>query len=224
MSGNTEISAQAASLPSMAISPAGPIGNPAISRLGAEITQCLAPAIAAIREGRPPRRIALAALEATNRLFASLAKEPALGPDVSYMLNLTSSPLTEVHTELSGLERYEPPGPITSATARRRLSKDLVLKRHARAVVAVRWLQRLRQGAISRGRALKIVALAACGSESEIDNWLAYFDRPNTPRRHDAIHELWRDVEKSCQERGAALEDASPADVLKWLSEGNPDE
>jgi len=219
VSGNSTTSEGVTSLPPLAISTGSPF-----SHLGAEISQCLAPAVASIREGRPPRRIALAALEATNRLFASLAREPALGAEISNMLNLASKPLAEVHTELSGLERYEPPGPITSATARRRLSKDLLLKRNARAVVAVRWLQRLRSSGMSRGRALKMVALAQCGSESEIDNWLAYFDRPNTPRRHQAINELWSEVEQVWRDKGEFLENASPADVLNWLSENGPDE
>ena len=224
MSGDSDILVGDSSSPTINISPLSASGTLAISHLGSEITQCLAPAVAAIREGRAPRSIALAALEATNRLFASLAKEPALGAEVSNMLSMASHPLAEVHTELAGLERYEPPGPITSAAARRRSSKDQTLERHAKAVVAVRWLQRLRSNPMSRGRALKVVALAECGSESQIDNWLAYFDRPNTPRRHEAVHNLWREVEQFYEEKGGAFEDASPTDVLKWLSQKNSED
>ncbi len=125
--------------------------------------------------------------------------------------------LTNVESELADLEHHKPPGPILSASGRRRPDRQRDMNQQARAVVAVKWLQMLEGRPMRLGEAMKIVAREVCGSESEINAWLSYFSRHNTPRRHDMVYRLWHEVEALCLEAGGRPETASPDKVVQWL-------
>lgn len=168
---------------------------------------------------RSPRRLAIASLRAARELMRKMVEDASIDREAARALAAVDLGLRNIEGELSDLEQGKPPGPITSRPGRTRPEKERTLEHQARTVIAVRWLQMLTQEPLRPGEAMKLVARILCGSESEIDTWLVYFQRPNTPRRHELIYRMWHELEDSRRRAGTRLEHASQEQVLQWLQQ-----
>lgn len=168
-------------------------------------------------DGRSPRQMAIAVLQATSRLLEFIAADGSR--TTARLLTATGANLKNLKAELDDLEQHKPSGPITSTLRQRKSENNRALAQYARMVVAVRWLQMLRESPLRPGQAMRAVARAIYGSESEIDALMARFERPNSRRRQDIVYRMWHELEESYRQSGRSLADASLETIFLWAKE-----
>ena len=166
-----------------------------------------------------PRQAAIAALQATTQLLHLIASDGELSRGTASLLTGIDANLKNLQAELEGLEQHKPSGPITSTLRQRKSENNRALAQYARMVVAVRWLQLLRESPLRPGQAMRAVARAMYGSESEIDALIARFQRPNSRRRQDIIYRMWHELEASYRQSGRNMADASLETIFLWAKE-----
>jgi hypothetical protein len=172
--------------------------------------------------GRSPRQTAIAALQAVSRLLEFIAAESDISRSTARLVIAMDANLKNLKAELEGLEQHKPCGPITSTLRQRKSENNRALAQYARMVVAVRWLQMLRESPLRPGQAMRAVARAMYGSESEIDILIARFERPNSRRRQDIIYRMWHELEESYRQSGRSLADASLETIFLWAKGESP--